>query len=103
MASGGQRDQPADADEQVKPRVPADEQAAQALDLVGERVDARDHVQPAGHDRQRVQRAGGEEQRHHDQLADAHEALALLDQRRDQHRQAGKAAGAERQQRPARR
>ena len=99
MAAASIASEEAAHDQEVQPQhsraADADEHLAQALDLVGEGVRARDDTQPAGHDGQGVEGARGEEQRHHDQLADAHEALALLDHGGEQHRHARECGGAE--------
>lgn len=46
----------------------AEQQAAQGVDLVAERVDQADCLEPAGHDGHRVEGVGAEEQRHGDGL-----------------------------------
>ena len=73
----------------------ADQQAAQRVDLVAQRVDRRQPAQPLRHDVDRVERVGREEQRHGDGLADAHQPVPVAHQPGQRHRQAGEERRAE--------
>ena len=61
--------------------------SAQGIDDVGQRIQMRNGLQPAGHDGGGVNRVAREEQRHGEHLADAHEALARLHNARDDERE----------------
>src|SRR5262245_9339302 len=75
--TGDAGDRGADQYQRVEPedRAGADQQGAQCLYLVGERVHQADGPQPVGHYRNGVEGARAEEQRHGDRLADAHQAV----------------------------
>ena len=59
------------------------------VDGVGERVEPRQHGEPAGQAAEREQRAGEEEHRQHEQLHEAMNDCDLLDPRRDHHAERG--------------
>ena len=58
-------------------------ESAQGIDDVGQRIQMRNGLQPAGHDVGGVNRVARKEQRHGEHLADAHEAFARLHNARD--------------------
>jgi hypothetical protein len=58
-------------------------QRAQGVHLIAQRVDAREKAQPVWHQANRVDGVARKEERHRQQLADAHEAFARLHQARD--------------------
>jgi len=95
--SGDAGDRGGDQDDRVEAEVSlgADEQAPESVDLVGERVDLADDLEPAGHDLLGVEGVGAEEEGHGDGLADAHEPVAGESEPGDGHRQAGEEGRAE--------
>jgi EmrB/QacA subfamily drug resistance transporter len=94
---GDAGDRSGDQDDRVETEVSlgADEQAPESVDLVGERVDLADGLEPAGHDLLGVESVGAEEEGHGDGLADAHEPVAGESEPGDGHRQAGEEGRAE--------
>jgi EmrB/QacA subfamily drug resistance transporter len=94
---GDAGDRGGDQDDRVEAEVSlgTDEQAPESVDLVGERVDLADGLQPAGHDLLGVEGVGAEEEGHGDRLADAHEPVAGESEPGDGHRQAGEEGRAE--------
>jgi EmrB/QacA subfamily drug resistance transporter len=94
---GDAGDRGGDQDDRVEAEVSlgADEQTAESVDLVGERVDLADGLEPAGHDLLGIEGVGAEEERHSDGLADAHEPVAGESEPGDGHRQAGEEGRAE--------
>ena len=64
-------------------------QRAQRIHLIRQRVGVGNDLQPVGHDGDGVDGVAGEEQRHGQDLADAHEPLARLDDAGDDQRERG--------------
>ena len=67
-------------------RAAGQHERAQGIDDVGQRIQMRNGLQPAGHDGGGINRVAGKEQRHGEHLADSHKAFARLYNARDDER-----------------